>query len=202
MKRIAPIFFLVLLLVGCRVGFDSFNDFGLTSFFHSAADAASIIDDPFLEGEWVESPDGKTRMTFDYEKHGRYSIAVVGGSRKSQNYTLTGTLFRLDGTLFLDLGYFPDADSDLPETAVMFWLPVHQFMRVSVEGDSLSCALLSGGYVSAYIEKHPNALEYAARGKSMLITAETPELQGFLRKALLDDDAFEKGARFKRMTAD
>lgn len=202
MKRIVPSLFALLLLVGCRVGFDPFNDFGLTTFFHSAADAASIVDDPFLEGEWIESPDGKTRMTFDYEKHGRYSVVVVESSRKSQRYTLSGTLFRLDETLFLDLGYFPEGDHDLPEAAIMFWLPVHQIMRLSLDGDSLSCALLSGEYVSAYAEENPDFLKHAVRGKSMLVTAETPALQEFLRKALLDDDAFEKGTRFKRMTAD
>jgi len=105
---------------------------------------------------------------------------------------LEGRLVRLGSYRYLDL--FPKQTED------GFQIPAHLFVRVSVEGDKLRCAILDPDWLRAALAGGSVTLPHVApySGAGVILTADTKRLQEFVLRHAGDPQAFSEG-EFQRL---
>jgi hypothetical protein len=154
--------------------------------------------EPALVGTWIESP--SARYTFSKLGENAYRIDVVDGKERQ---TMTGRLFRLDGTLFLDVSPTDELDElGVPEQAVRtlrgWYLPLHLYVRVNQVTPTLSTSAIDESWLKDYLGAHPTALAHLMRGGNVILTGSTADIQEFLRANVNTPGAFEKGTELTR----
>ncbi len=156
-----------------------------------AADKDAVYE-PALVGVWSES--STTRYAISQLGERGYRIDITESGEKS---TMTATLFRLDGVLFLDL--MPSttwAEMGVPKAAASmltdWFVPLHLFVRVNQVAPSLSVSPVGETWLKTFLEKHPSALAHTIRDSNVVLTGSTGEIQKFFREHLNTPGAFEK----------
>ncbi len=146
-----------------------------------------VIFEPAILGTWGEQEDDG--WTFQKSKKGntydviiRFSGDPTGGA---DSLALAGHLIRLGDEMFMDV---TSHESDLdPFLAI----PVHAFLRLSLEGDSMGIAYLDDSWLAESIENKKIRIKHELVDDSILLTASPQELQELVKSCAEDLKAFE-----------
>jgi hypothetical protein len=169
----------VLLIAGCVV--NSIYP------FYTAKD---LTFDPALLGTWSDPEEtnaSKETWTFEKIAPQTYKLTTCNSGETNEFDT---HLFTLGGQKFLD---------SLPRARAAYHAPEHFLLRVRKFTPTLELELLDYGWLADYLEHNPKALRHiivppeigdSQEKGALTLTAETAELQKFLRKHLANTNAW------------
>lgn len=126
-----------------------------------------------------------------------YLVTYSDGGKESK---MAGHLFKLEGEWFLDL--FGKSVPDVVPPLI----PSHVVLRVRLENGVFSYQALNYEWMGKWLKKNPQALRHQWRVNPdsppeeahFVLTAETADLQDFLRKQLKNADAWRDWMRLER----
>jgi len=153
-----------------------------------------VVFEPKLLGKWQEDADKR----WVFEKEGEQSYRLTVAEKGDDEQVYDATLFTLGKDRFLDLV------QTKPEPGGLY-LPPHILVRVLEIGPSLKLAPMSYEWLAKFLEKEPAAIRHTRMGpkdednKLIVLTADTKELQQFIRKHLKTEDAWKKLDEMKRV---
>jgi hypothetical protein len=142
-----------------------------------------VIFNPALVGSWGKAGEG---WIFRKAEDNVYSVTLLGISNSGDSLSLEGRLIKLDGYLFMDV--------TSKESAVenVLAVPVHAFLRLSLEGDSLGIAYMDDSWLQDIIEQNKEQIKHElVDGSGILLTASPKELQQLVLKYAEDKKAFD-----------
>ena len=148
-----------------------------------------VIFNPALVGAWGEAGEG---WIFGKAEENVYSVTFmmskIGGGG-SDTLILEGRLIQLAGRLFMDVT--SDLTSIESDVENFLAVPVHAFLRLSLEGDSLGIAYMDDSWLEDIIGQDREQIKHEQlKGTSILLTASAKELQQFVLKYAEDEKAF------------
>lgn len=153
--------------------------------------AKDVIFDTALIGKWddVDQPDKTDNLwTFERARDQTYQLTIPDGSTTN---SFDAHLFTLDGQKFLDC---------LTRDRIPYSAPTHLLFRINRMTPQLELQLLSYKWLGELLEKDPQAIRHiiapAPAGDSeekglLVLTADTAELQTFIRKHLKNTNAWD-----------
>lgn len=160
-----------------------------------------------LVGTWTHTT-GKTTLTFKQFGANAYRATYLqqdistpsGGKRQlGEPGEFEAHVGRIDGMLFLDL--YPDKNSwdRLKNDLLAIHLaPTHTIMKITLDGDRLTCAGLDHDWLKELVTKNSTAIAHEKVEGAVVLTASTEALQEFLRKYAPEPKAFSSGEEFHR----
>lgn len=163
--------------------------------FYTAKD---LTFDPALLGVWTETDktdSDQDNWTFEKINDTAYRLTVKDDDEKTE---FDARLFKLKDQLFLDC-----QPNDNPD----FSTPGHVLLRVDRIQPSLRLRPLDYEWVEDLIEKKPKAIRHAVvmtarpkgdEAKEVLLTADTAELQKFVRQHLKTEAAWGRPIELKQ----
>lgn len=162
--------------------------------FYNAKD---VTFDPALVGTWLDATKTNTdaeTWTFEKLDDQTYKLIVMDSDKKTEFDT---HLFKLDRQLFLDC-----LVRERPDGGV----PTHLLMRVTSSAPKLELQLLDYGWLGKLLEQQPRAIRHIVvpkkagdgDGGEFVLTADTAELQKFIRKHLKTKEAWAGGVSLKK----
>ena len=171
---------ITLLVMGC----------GPALSLHPLYNEEDVIFNPSLVGSWGEENDG---WNFQKAKGNVYSVTFLlklgdmgGGSDRSDTLNLEGRLIQLGSYMFMDV---TSRESDIKDFLAV---PVHVFLRLSLEGDSLGIAFMDDSWLEDIIEQNKEPIKHELlNGSDILLTASPKELQQLVLKYADDKKAFD-----------
>jgi len=176
---LAPLIGIVIALVGC----------GLPSVypFYTEKD---VVFEPGLVGVWVDQHDASGHGT-RFEKDGEKAYKIRDIEEKNTNF-YSAHLFRLGDHLFMDcLMTEPEQE-----------IPAHLLLKVEQIQPTFRYTVLNEDWLSKLFEKQPNALRHYDNedtgDKGIILTADTAELQAFLKQYGGTKEAFGDITELKR----
>jgi len=136
-----------------------------------------VIFNPALVGRWKCRSDD---WIFRQMEDNLYNLTIIFSINDS--LILEGRLLKLGNFTFMDV------TSRIPDVENLFAIPVHAFLRLSLESDSLGIAYLDDSFLDENSEliKHEVVDEHG-----IILTASTKELQDFVLKYAEDEKAFD-----------
>jgi hypothetical protein len=81
-------------------------------------------------------------------------------------------------------------------------IPGHLLVRVSQFEPTLHLALCDPDWLKKYLDQHPKAIAHHEEEGLIILTAETSDLQKFVRKHLGQGELFSDGGDLTRLTND
>ena len=155
--------------------------------------------DPALLGVWVD-PDqtNSNRESWSFEKLGAqsYRLTLTENDKRTEFHA---HLFKIKGHLFLDC---------LPREHSEFSAPCHFLLRVDRIGSTFETRPLSYEWLGNLLEEQPEAIRHtivtqptAPKGdekKTLVLTADTAELQKFILKHIQTREAWKDSLVMKR----
>jgi hypothetical protein len=159
--------------------------------FYTRNDAAF---EPSLLGQWTNTQQAGESWTFRKEQPDSYHLTYVSDGKTN---LCSVYLFKLDGQRFLDVASLEGDCELLPPPA-----PTHLLLRIEQLTPTARLAPLNHDWLKGLLEKEPKALRHAMLGQKpddrrVVLTAETPELQEFLKKHLKTADAWHDPLELK-----
>lgn len=164
----------LLFLTGCVVT-------AVYPFYH----LKDVVFDPALLGGWVEADKADGDLwTFEKIDDRTYKLTIPDGS--DEKIEFTARLFKLKDQLFLDC-----VPRKNPEPNV----PAHYLLRLDALSPQLQMRMLDYDWLASLVKKHPRAIRHIigtgnGDGNDVVLTADTAELQRFIRKHLKTADAW------------
>ena len=164
--------------------------------FYTAKDLAF---DSALLGTWVSlDTTNDAGETWTYEKIAAqtYKLTLTNASETNEFDT---HLFTLAGDRFLD---------NLSRTRVDYQTPHHFLLRIKDTGPIIKLQIMDYEWLGKLLEKEPKTLrhvvvpkkgENTTEGVQLTLTAETAELQKFIRKHLKNTNAWENTVELKKL---
>jgi len=167
---------------------------------HRLDDGTNGVVDSGLAGRWgTQDEAGKQpSMTIRALKQA-YEVDFTDPD-KNRTLRYEANLVRIDKWVFADLRLDGEVEADGSTQDLPFGaLAVHMFLKVSVEGDTLKMWTMSHDWLRVqFIEKKITLAHDDLDIFTILLTAPTPQLQDFLRKAATTSDAFGEPFIFTR----
>lgn len=153
--------------------------------------AKDVTFDPALLGTWsdpVDTSATKETWTFTKQEAQSYRLEIRGDNKTN---AFGAHLFTLSGAKFLDA---------LPCERHEYNTPAHLLLRVTSLQPQLEMHVLNYEWLAKLLEKNPKALRHivvpksscSEDGEMLTLTAETKELQQFIRKHLNDTNAWSE----------
>jgi len=176
----------VMLLTGCIV----------TS-VHPYFSPKDAVYDPALLGQWTNTQ-SEERWVFQKAGSNAYNLTFISDGKTN---LANVQLFKLNGQMFLD---FVSADSECDVFPPP--VPSHFLLRAHQLAPTIRLAPLNNDWLKALLERNPKALRHILIGdkaddRSVVLTAETQELQQFLRAHLDSEDAWKDSFELRRVAA-
>jgi len=182
---------LVLLLAGCLPSVNPFfteND---------------LVFDPRLLGEWQtpkDQDDPPTEWQFERGEGKAYKLTVV--EKKTKRGEFSAHYFKLGKEGFLDLipskCDFAPEQADLVSFAVF---PGHLLLRITQMEPELKIAGCDYDWLQKTLEANPKTLSHHKEENSLVLMADTPDLQKFVLAHLGEGELFNKPGVLLRKTA-
>lgn len=154
--------------------------------FYTAKD---LTFDPALLGVWGDAAHPDDQETWQFEKlTGQTYKLTIRGSGETNAFDTH--LFTLGKDRFLD---------SLPRQRAAYHAPQHFLLRVKSLTPTLELQLLDYGWLSKLVEQNPKAIRHilvpkeagaSNDGGELTLTADTAELQKFIRKHLNNTNAW------------
>jgi len=172
---------------------------GCVPSLHPLYTKEDVFIEPALVGTWVTNDESEI-WRFEISGDGyqlshsvRKSRPPEDGNREAEQFETAefeARLVRIGNYLFIDL--FPEEPEIEDDLYKIHLLPVHTILRVWLEGDALSMAMLDHDWLKKEIEggRIRIAHEPWDDGKSILLTASSKELQGLVAQYAEDRNAF------------
>ncbi|MFH1069837.1 MAG: hypothetical protein V1794_09500 [Candidatus Glassbacteria bacterium] len=175
-KLISVTALFTLLVVGC----------GPVLSLHPLYTDEDVIFNPALVGSWGEAGDSGGWI-FKKAEDNVYSVTLLDiGSSGGDSLSLEGHLIQLNGYMFMDV----TSKESAVENALV--VPVHAFLRLSLEGDSLGIAYMDDSWLQETIEQNKEQIKHEQmNGSGILLTASPKELQQLVLKYAEDEKAFD-----------
>ena len=141
--------------------------------------------DSALLGNWTKANE---RWTFERVGETAYRLTYTEGEKSS---VMRAHLFELRGQKFLDLFGPEPGDFGLVPP-----IPAHVLLRVVKTGPTLEMVPLDYEWLANLLEKKPKIIRHhivkVNGDKRLVLTADTAELQRFVRKHLKTEDAWKE----------
>jgi len=147
---------------------------------------------PEVDGVWSNLEDGG-RWTFVPDDDSLTYVIFTAEEDKPDG-EFEGHLFRLDGTLYMDL--FPAEPSQVSEFQLAHMLPTHSVWRLTLEEGKLTLDYIDAEAFKKGIRDKTFAIDHYYQDDFVVLTADTPQLQKFLKQqmaSLISEDPFVLG---------
>ena len=142
-----------------------------------------VITDPKLAGKWLDTEDGKVDATWTFTEAENKRYDLVIRDDKDEVYKFDARLFILDGQRYLDL---------FSQKRDMSIIPAHHLLKVTELGSGLQFSTPNFEWLDKWLKENPKALAHLRvmdpenrenrDHDEPVLTAETKDLQSFLRK--------------------
>lgn len=154
-----------------------------------------LVFDAKLAGTWSEDDE-----SWQFEKIGDKRYRLTHTDKDKQVGKFDAHLVKLGKYRFLDLYVTQVSQDDLKANslATAMLLPAHLFLRVDEIGDTLELAVMQPGKVKEHLKKNPKAIAHRKMDDSIILTADTPELQAYVVKHAEGEALFGDSFTLKR----
>lgn len=158
-----------------------------------------VVYDQRLVGEWQvvgewqqkDNTNNPEMWTFEQATNNAYKLTVVEYGKKTGEFS--AHLFKLKREQFLDLipskCEFATNQADLVGFSVFAG---HLIVRVPQVEPNLKLAFCDFEWLQKYLEKNPSALAHHMEDNSIVLTADTKDLQKFVLKHLGTNELFKE----------
>src|SRR3990170_1492928 len=170
--KILILFGLVIFLTGCVPS------------LHPLFTDKDLVFDQVLVGTWVDE-DGKN--TWEFRKSGENAYELVY-TENEEPAKFQAHLVKLGDFLFLDI--FPEEPGMKNGLYKGLLIPAHGFSRIWIEGDSVRLAYLDPDWLIKMIDEKKVKIEHDFIDETIILTAQTKDLQKFAIKYAGDNKAF------------
>ena len=151
-----------------------------------------LVEEPALVGTWISTnAEAKDPLIFSRVGEKEYRMVVKNGDGSTNEMSLH--FFKLDGQLFMDWMAAQQKNDD-----AMYFVPTHMLGKISEIKPLLIVEELNYDFFTNLLEKDPKAIRHIKRydpkddSKEYIpvLTADTAELQAFLRKNMSNTNLF------------
>lgn len=149
-----------------------------------------VIVDSTLVGLWIDA-DKEGYLEFQIVDSKKYRLTMYSVEGKD-TIILTGILERIGKADFLDVSLSKVTNDD-------YVIPIHYFVKIWKNNDTLCCANLESDYLENMASRNNLNVPYLEYGNEILLTAQPKELQQFLLRIAGDEKAFDEGIKFIRI---
>ncbi|HEY2859830.1 MAG TPA: hypothetical protein VGJ21_15520 [Terracidiphilus sp.] len=167
---------------------------------HPFYTAKDVTYDPALLGQWTNTQATDQRWTFEKQGENSYQLTYFSGTAGEKTNVVRACLFKVSGASFLDFIALDGPCEVMPPP-----IPSHFVLRVYQVAPTLKMAALNNDWLRNVLDKDPKLIRHEMLGekddRQVVLTAETAELQDFLRKHLQTDDAWKDPFDLKRQAA-
>lgn len=177
----------ILILLGVAILFT-----GCVPSLHPLFTDKDLVFDPALVGTWVDE-DGKSTWTFQKSGENAYELVYTENEEPAK---FQAHLLKLGDFLFLDI--FPEESEMKNGLYKGLLIPAHGFSRIWIEGDSVRLAYLDPDWLKGMIDKKKIKIDYDLIDQTIILTAQTNELQNFALKYAEDNKAFSNKSELHR----
>ena len=164
---------------------------GCITSLHPLYTEQDLIFDPLLVDVWADEDSNET-WTFTKSDEKTYTLLYVDEKGKKGEFAVH--LLKVGDRRFLDL--YPAApDLQQNDFYKCHLLPVHTFMRVQQQGDSLQMASMKSDWIKKYLQEHPDVIKHEKLDDDeILLTAQPTDLQAFLLTLDKTSAAWDEGS--------
>ena len=160
-----------------------------------------VVADPRLAGIWLEDEAKDNPATWKFEAGTNNAYAVTLTEDKGKVGSFEGHLFKLGQGLFLDLTPTEcNYATNQASTVGMAMIPGHLLLRAQFTDKKMNLAFCNPDWVKKFLEKNPSAIAHRVVDGSVILTAETSQLQKFMLKHLGKDELFSDGTDYLHQT--
>src|SRR3972149_838104 len=135
-----------------------------------------LVFDPALVGTWVDE-DGKNIWEFQKSRENAYELVYTENEEPAK---FQAHLLKLGDFLFLDV--FPEEPEMKNGLYKGLLIPAHGFSRIWMEGDLVRLAYLDPDWLKQMIDKKKVKIDHDFIDQSIILTAQTEDLQKFAVK--------------------
>lgn len=154
-----------------------------------------VVFNEALLGMWIDDSGGICKFTKSGDNH--YELLLM--DEKPMRFE--ARLIELGGLTFLDL--YPKPLSNEIDLYPVNFVPAHTLTRVAIGADSISIAMMDGGWLEKLSDRNQLDLAHERINDEMIaLTAPTRELQAFALKHADSKDAFGEATGFHRLKQD
>jgi hypothetical protein len=136
-------------------------------------------------GRWVSDAQSQS-WTFS-ERDNAYELVFVDNT--GRDATFVAHLTEIDDVLFMDL-YPQRSGLANPGFYDLHLVATHTFFRVELADNSLSLSFIDPQWLKQHFSEHPELTLHARDKNSVLLTADTDTLRGFVEELLETEGAF------------
>lgn len=151
-----------------------------------------LVFDQALVGTWVDE-DGKNIWEFKKSGENAYELVYTENEEPAK---FQAHLVKLGDFLFLDI--FPEEPEMKNGLYKGLLIPAHGFSRIWIEGDSVRLAYLDPDWLKQMIDKKKVNIGHDFIDQSIILTAQTKDLQNFALKYAEDAKAFSNKSELHR----
>lgn len=178
-KHILSLTALGFLLTGCVV----------TS-LHPFYTEKDLVLDASLGGHWKNADPANEHWIFEPADAKSWKLTYTSGNETN---LMSAHLFKLDKQMYMDLFPLSMESAGMPPA-----IPSHLVLRVDQIRPTLKMAVMKHEWLAKFVEAHPKAIGHMtlrdgekSDNVRVVLTAETPALQKFLRKHATSAEAWE-----------
>jgi hypothetical protein len=149
------------------------------------------LTDPALVGAWAPAEKDSKELYTVTRQGDAYHLVYKKTEKPEETREFDVRLVKLGAYRFADVTMPESAQRELSDRWAMFALPVHTFLRYSIDGDRLHIWCLDRKEFEAGLKAKTFTLAHTRTDDdTVLITAETPDIQAFLGTHAEDKDLF------------
>ena len=137
-------------------------------------------------GRWVNEEQSNS-WVFSQHDDNAYELDYLG--KTGRHATFVVHLTEIDDALFMDLFPVRSARTN-PDFYDLHLVATHTFFRVDLAGDTLNLSFLNPQWLKQHRSEYPEVTLHTRGEHSVVLTADTATLRGFVAKLLDTDDAF------------
>jgi len=165
---------------------------GCVPSLHPLFTGKDLVFDQALMGTWIDE-DGKN--TWEFRKSGENAYELVY-TENEEPAKFQAHLVKLENYLFLDL--FPGEPDMKNDFYIGHLIPAHSFARIWIEGDHVRLSALDPDWFKKMIEMKKIKIGHDFIDQSIILTAQTKDLQKFAIKYAEDNKAFSAKTELHR----
>jgi len=167
-----------------------------------------------LLGTWVDPNESdpnsfwKFRLLDEQKESSEKAYEFIVSDEEGNKGLFIAHLIKLNKNYFLDVfpKHLPNGQGDIEKAAypynTFFFMPVHTFIKVESIEPVLVMKLTDDDDLEKLLKEDPNAVKYEKLEDSLILTASTIELQGFVVKYADDEKLFSNEITLKRKKGD
>ena len=152
----------------------------------------NVVYDPALLGTWSEKGENESWL-FKKAEGNMYQLFIFDEESSGE---FEARLVRLENYLFLDI--FPEEPKSVNIWYNLHTVPMHSFLKVSIEKDVLHLAPLDKEWFDEMMKQKKITINHEKRDDLSILTASTKELQKFVLKYVDKEDVFEFHDLYRR----